>query len=353
MSNKRSVFLPSVVCTIVAMAARADDAVSPTPEKCELREVASLPLSIGESKTSMPTVPVTVGNSPASFIVGLSQPTTAITKEFADTNRIETQTLLSQRKFPFIVYVQRSVNATGIIPSLTIGRITIQNIQAFVLGQSWDVDGVIGLDLLSHMDVELNLKSDKVNLFSQDHCIGQTVYWGRPIVTLPFAFDEQGAPVFQMQLDGKMVTAKLDITKDEATMGRDRAEALFSVTSQTPGLKPRSDVEVVTVTRGRAAASVPGDALKNYDYVFKDLSVSGIEIHNLSVLLGAQPFPETCQGSSRAHILALNADQCNSGVDLVLGRNELRNMRLFFAFKEKTLYITGADPDPQSSAQVH
>lgn len=344
MFNKRTIFVLSAICCLATVPALAADTAPPPPSKCTLTELASLPLSIGTDAMAKPTVPVAIEGSPASFIFGLAHPYTAITKGAADANKIQTEPFAGKHLAPFTVYLGRFANATSVIPTLTIGHAAISNVQALVLLPSRDADGVLGVDVLSQMDVEVNLKAGKINLFSQGHCGDQAVYWGRPYVAIPFGLDGLGVPFFRVVLDGQIVTAKLDIDQSTATMGRDRAETLFGITSATKGVTTAPAVNTVLVQQG-PFVPLPSYTRESLEYTFKSLSMSGIAIHNLNALLIADTYPQECDGLPGSSKRAVEPRQCNSGVDIVIGRNELRNMRLFFSFEEKLLYITSADPD--------
>lgn len=329
---------------VVSATAFAQDLTPPAAaSKCALTQLASLPINIGNEIISVPTIPVAIGAVPASFAIGLAKPYTAITLEVAKADRIHTE-FYEPHQTGF--YLNHLTRGTAIVPSLTVGNAIAPNVHAVVLAPSMGFDGILGTDILLRTDIELNLKARKLNMFSQDHCAGQAVYWGRPFTTLPMTFDEQNVPVFQMQLDGKPVTVKLDPTTREATMRRDVAETLFGLTPKTAGVKARNDIVIVSVSAGNLHA--PSDEeMREYEFTFNDLSLNGIDVHNLHVLLEGSPPPQACRGMAKRSVMMITPEQCNSGVDLVIGRDELRAMRLYFSFKEKLLYMTAADPDPQ------
>jgi len=287
---------------------------------------------------------VAIGAVPASFAVGLAKPYTAITLDVAKANRIQPEFYEPHRTG---FYLNRLTRGSAIVPSLTVGKAVAPNVRAIVLAPSAGIDGILGTDLLLRTDIELNLKARKLNMFSQDHCPGQAVYWGRAFTTLPMTFDEQNVPVFQMQLDGKSISVKLDPTKSQATMQRDVAETLFGLTPKTAGVKLRNDIVTVSVTSGSLHA--PSDEeMREYEFTFNDLSLNGIDVRNLHVLLEGSPPRQACSGGAKQTVMMITPEQCNSGVDLVIGRDELRAMRLYFSFKEKMLYVTAADPDSAS-----
>ena len=64
-----------------------------------------------------------------------------------------------------------------------------------------------------------------------------------------------------------------------------------------------------------------GARIQTYTYTFKELVISGIRFENVPVRLG----------------------DFDGQAQVVLGMNEMKHLRLYFAFKEGVIYVTDAN----------
>jgi hypothetical protein len=168
--------------------------------------------------------------------------------------------------------------------------------------------------------VEFDFNGKKLNLYSPSTCGLGTVFWAASAVSLPFELDPMGNVVFHMQLDGKDVTVEPSLGGTQATMGTAAAESIFGIKDGTPGFQPD-----------------PAGKGNTYRYPFKTLSLGGLTISNPSISIFPQKPSQQCQGKRTG------IGYCFGGSDLQISAAELRALHIFFSFKEKTLYATGAD----------
>jgi hypothetical protein len=77
-----------------------------------------------------------------------------------------------------------------------------------------------------------------------------------------------------------------------------------------------------------------------YQYPFQALSVDGISITHPTIALRTDG-PD-CR--STPHFAGTQLGRCFGRSELDLGLSELRKLHLFFAYGEKTLYLTAASP---------
>jgi hypothetical protein len=66
--------------------------------------------------------------------------------------------------------------------SLDLVSLPIQGTRALMVMETATVSaafpvGILGMDFLSRFDIEPDVTKGKFNLYSQDHCPGQVVYW--------------------------------------------------------------------------------------------------------------------------------------------------------------------------------
>jgi hypothetical protein len=292
-------------------------------EDCTLHRVGSLelkPLDHGELG-----VDVVIAGKPQTLVLGLSNPFSYLVASYAD------KAGFAPKNLPDGVVVNVGHgHATGtlVVPDLRIGATGGKNIH-FLRVEDSAVDdhpanGLLGLDVLSSLDVELDFANNRANLYAQDHCPGKVVYWTAFYAALPFRTDETGHPSFHMELDGKRIKVAFDLVPGHARMGMLTAKRLFDIDETSPGVE--------------AIAVKPPEYSPIHRYPFKALSADGIAIANPQIDL----FPQTAECRPFARYDDPDRTRCLAGADLRIGLDVLRQLHLYFAFKEKVLYVTPA-----------
>ncbi len=163
--------------------------------------------------------------------------------------------------------------------------------------------GTLGWDILRMLDMELDLAHGKINLFSQDHCPGKVVYWTQtaPTAAVPILAGNW-AMIVPMMLDGEKVSVQIDPSYRRAWADPVMVERRF----------------------GQRSAGAAGTPLQ--PYAFKSLGVDGIAVAN------PQLYPYTASESGR-----------DARADVYLGMQQLKQLRIYVAVKEKMIYITAAN----------
>jgi len=195
-------------------------------------------------------------------------------------------------------------------------------------------DGLIGGDILSHYDVELNFVARKLNLFSPDHCEGKVIYWPATAgAIVPFSMRRPSAGDTDIHVpitvDGKDLQAIIDTGAPVTAMGAAVAEKVFGITAASPGVERSS-----------------GD--QEFGYVFHGLSFGGINVGNPRVtiipdLMGATNHNAMVVGGG---ITAREAES-----RLIIGMDVLTKLHLYIAYGEKKLYITPPDQPVAAEAE--
>jgi hypothetical protein len=284
-------------------AAQAEDA----PAACALKRVASL--DIGWQKEGI-TVPVTIGGQDRPMLLSYGVEDSAITRDLA---RGLGARLLPLSHGSRIEYADQTVTWQAVVPDLKIGAIQGRDVHVLVLDDPKPIGGaagVIGSVLLGNVDAEFDFKNNNFNLYSQDHCPGAVVYWSDTATVVPFERNTIGEITLGMTLDGKPVKVQLEMAS-HARMGANIVKALF------------------------------GEDAKAGQHAFKTLEIGGLTIQNPQIEFFADESMMRCDG--RPHAMNGKPYICYGGADLYLGLGELKQLHLFFAFKEKKLYITAAD----------
>ncbi len=196
--------------------------------------------------------------------------------------------------------------------------------------------GLLGQNLFTQVNLEIDYATKTISLFSQDHCPGDGVYWSNEAVVLKY--EREGArrkqvasrlktgidkrqidePIVSAELQGKPVTVLFDTGATFTSMNQDYAKRVFNITPQTPGAEPAGGVFVGS-----------GARIPTWRYTFKELVISGIRFQNIPVLLG----------------------DFKGGAAVTLGMNEMKHLRIYFAFKEGAIYVTAADAGRTTAPQ--
>jgi hypothetical protein len=227
------------------------------------------------------------------------------------------------------------------VPEMRLGHLAVKDVEFLVIPpKSYpdDVVGDIGTLMFGKVDFELDIAGGKFNLFSTDHCPGNTVYWtksGFAQVALKSS-QEMGYLRADMMLDGHPLTVALS-TVGTSRIGMNAMRRIFNVNENSPDLVP-----------------VDQDLLghKLYRYPFKELAADGLSIKNPAILVFDEEPQPGCNDKMHLqdpdHPPVHSTEQprlarCFGGNDVVLGLSVLRKLRLYVSNKEKMLYLTGAD----------
>src|SRR6266404_755701 len=208
-----------------------------------------------------------------------------------------------------------------------LGRLPLNNMEFLVfkpLRPSEAVVGDIGTRLFEKMDMELDIAGGKLNLFSSDHCPGQTVYWTKTgFAQVPLkSSNDIGYIRAEVMLDDKPITVALS-TVGRSRIGMNAMRRLFNVNETSPDL-----------------VVVDQDLLghKLYRYAFKTLTANGLTITNPNILVYDEeprpeckdrthfefPDPEPLHSTDQARLT-----RCFGGDDAVLGLSVLSKLHLY------------------------
>lgn len=324
MRTSLSAALLAVCFTLPDAAAQAED--------CTLKQVAALTFTT--LPNGKPAVPVKIAGHDEQMALATDNAHSAVI------NDVRTSLHLDYRSLPPFVsinYGHHPVTKAVTLSDFQIGAVRVPSYEVLLIQEPTapDAAGTLGLDVLSNFDMELDLKAGKLNLFSQDHCPGQVVYWGAPYAVLPFKVDKVGAFYFDMTLDGKPISVSFATEDAEGDMGMSDAHDVFGIAPNDPALTAAGQDE----RRGGAL----------YSYPFKTLSLSGIAVANPHILLYPQAPSDQCERGALKFEHG-QMTRCYGASQVTLGRSVLRKLHLYFAFKEKKLYVTAADPEPAKPA---
>ncbi len=158
---------------------------------CQLKQYASIDLL--ELRNGFLLVPVTIQDSPGYMVLNTGTAFTSVTQSGADRLALKLKQMPSGAKVQSGAnVVQKYVTAEG----FSLGAVRFNSADFMVIPTDTiptspgdvQVFGILGMDVFAHVDVELDVANRKINLFSQDHCPGQTVYWSKTYDSAPIRF---------------------------------------------------------------------------------------------------------------------------------------------------------------------
>jgi predicted aspartyl protease len=299
-----------------------------TADDCTLKQIASL--QIADSFPGRVVVTATVNNSPHSFMVDTGGLVTELYDDVVQKLGLTTSTInpnveiydtsgnLRRR------YVRVEDFALG--PAHADHKVMV--VKPRGPGEDEGIDGIIGPDVLEHLDVELDFAGRKINLISPDHCEGRVVYWARSYTDTDFSLSDDHI-VIPMTLDGKAVKATVDTGAPATYLSETAAHRLFGIDTRSPGVQRDSDAP-------------PGSPYA-YRYPFKSLSVAGLAVSNPLIHI----LPDLARAAfNRRHHDKEDFDPVTAPqlkeTPMLLGMDVLSKLHLYIAYKERKLYITAA-----------
>lgn len=189
--------------------------------------------------------------------------------------------------------------------------------------------GLFSLNYMRLYDVDVDFGSDKLRLFSQDHCPGAVLYWKAPgaVGTVPITIDN-GRVTVPVMLNGKAITGVIDTAASSSTVYEAVAERVLGVTlgsDKAPADQP--------------SKSPPG---KTYSWTVDNLAIGTLSLANIAI--GVRPDINANQGKDPAQTMRARASAIQAELahpEVKLGMDVLRKLHLYMAFGESKLYVTG------------
>lgn len=168
--------------------------------------------------------------------------------------------------------------------------------------------GVLGLGSLTRYDIEIDNAGKTIALFDENHCSGAGVHWSDDALTLTID-PRRPEKYLGTEVKSKDYENQIVLPIARVVIGDKEASALFDTSSA------RTTVDTFFAKDHLGVKPAPP-----FKHTFESFTVSGMTFENMT-----------------ADLARLN------GVDVVLGMNELKKLRLYFAFKDRMIHITAAD----------
>jgi len=263
-------------------------------------------------------VPATLNSKPFRLLVDTGSDSSSISSDVAE------QLGIPKNFNPFggAFLNNAATNYYSIISSISFGNLHSSAQWPFIIDPDAilmpDMNGLLGADVMSNYDIELDFLGGKMNFFAPNQCPTKT-YWAGPAdyAEMPITLDRASHVVVDATLDGKPVKVFLDTGSPTSIMSLDAARSLFDWDEKDPRLK-----------YAKTIAMNGGAATPFYKFPFATLNFGGVAVLNPKIDL-----------VPRANFNPHGRDNA----EIVLGMSVIRQMHLYISYKGKQLFVTGAE----------
>ncbi len=315
--------------------------------ECKLRQLASVTVSLDPGGAVV--VPVTLNGKPLVMHLSLASAYSAVYEGVAESINLKSDSwpnMLSSNEYHAGGgdELRRQVD----IPKVRIGDLTFTKNTFWVAprpdkvsatsGDSGSMSaGFLGINMFANVDVELDLANRSLAFYAQDHCPGKVVYWSGDFVVIPLRTGEPAGELYiDAVLNGKRIQSSFNAGGRMSSFSGEIARQLFHWDEHSPSV-----------------TSEPGPDGKSQLYVGSmNLKIEGLAIDGGRLLL----FPGGCSELITVHGAFGYGCQLYGAHPLHLGTSILEKLHLYFATKEKKLYVTAAKSravDPEAPQNGH
>ncbi len=337
MFSNKTLYL-ACIFAVSATAAQAQDQNCPP-----LKQVAAIKLD--QTQDGRWLVPVTINGNAKKFLLSTRDAASAMWIEYAKELNLE----ITDATAPAAPSGAPSGGGRGRgssdTPSAPAQKAQVARLEGFALGPiqsgagyfkvandtnkereaNADVVGILGTDLLSREDFDMDFGAKTLNLFSSDHCAGRVVYWNGPTVAVPFTIDTKGQIRFPLVVDGTELSGTLDTGAAHTTMS-----LVFG----------KRKLGISETDEGYDRVETPPLAPAQYTHRFKAIDLGGLALPNPLVYVIDDSQTNKPRVSNSAAIRDVVVDATIP--DVVLGTSVLNKFHLYIETRERKIYVTPA-----------
>jgi len=271
------------------------------------------------------TIPVTVNGVEKHFLLDTGGTFAQIAPAAADALNLQRQESNIE-----LYAVDGSVSHKSVkVQDFGLGRLhggTMLQVSAQDFGE---FDGLFSPVPFTAYDFEVNFAAHKLNVLSNDHCEGKVVYWpAQALAVVPITIKNLHVTV-PVKLDGKDFIAVVDTGSSHTNIRQDAALSAFGLRPDSPGMVANGHI-------GKDENAV------RYNYPFKTLTFEGVTVSNPKVAILPNLMNRNADQSHKINSLIERHSDAVGLPEVIVGMDVLSELHLYFAFKEKRLYITEA-----------
>jgi len=204
--------------------------------------------------------------------------------------------------------------------NLRFGAVSGQDIM-FQVVPNLGFDGILSAGTMANDDIDIDFGAMRLNFFSADHCPGGVVYWPHQALAVVPVTLASGHFELAVTLDGHPLTAVIDTGSPWTILTTRWAEENLGFSAQAPAPQssniPKDDPDKHIYFRKYAALSFPGITITKPLLIVRPIQFGDGN--------------DAGTGNRRAP-------------DLIIGMEVLRHLHLYYAAKERKIYITAAAP---------
>jgi predicted aspartyl protease len=299
-------------------------------ETCVLKQLASLPVTITGKRKII--VPATLNGTTVRAFVDTGSAATMLLKPVADELHLPLQTLRGKRPYGA---GGELAGDKAFVRSLELGQFISNNANIVAVpeidGGKRTYDMVLGGDLLSQVDVDIDLSEGRVRLFERNHCNGNVVYWADTAMSYSFHLSEIKRIELKAKLNGEEVWASLDTGAATTLLSWQAAERI-GLTPESPRLEPAGRVigfdgrKIQSWGTRIDSVAIGGETMQNYPIV----------IANTKRSLGAPT------GSNISEVVY--------SANVLIGTEFFQVNHVFIAYGEQKIYYTPYTPEQRKAA---
>jgi hypothetical protein len=297
---------------------------------CESHQLASLDLEIPVSGAVL--VPVTVNQARLYMYLEVASPWTSVSEQAVVRFALQRTDISKDLD---ITFGDKRVQQYATM-SFQLGDVTYSQEHLLIDPHSTsarryarpDIIGILGIDFLWKMDLDLDLAHRKLNLYEPSKCPGREVYWASQYNVVPLRRDAFGNFFFPMELDGRKLEAILTTNDSVSTLSTDVTRRVYGFDKNSSGIESVADGDGHTIAQYRAMK----------------LTASGLTVVDEKIKL-TDPPNNTCRLTKKDD--AIGYTDCLYRYPLRLGSDILQRLHVYIATKENMMYFTGnADESP-------
>ncbi|HEY2067994.1 MAG TPA: pepsin/retropepsin-like aspartic protease family protein [Rhizomicrobium sp.] len=284
-------------------------------DDCRLTQVTSLPITWSADRSIL--VPATIEDHDELLLIDTAGVYNLLAAQAADDLHLARRAMNQQTHMTLGVN-GKLMSEGAIAHSFKLGNITADRMQFAIIPDTKMLRekavGTLGPSVMANYDVEIDPANSRFNLFAQNHCPGQVVYWTRTsYASVPMRVDSFLHIIIPVELDGHTFEATVDTGSSESWIQYDLAAGSFGWSADSRDLTHDDP----------AHPDSPW-----YRYGFKTLSLNGVDIRNPHIAVHKEP------GSS------------GGMTPIIIGMDVLGKLHTFISYSDKTLYFTGANAPP-------
>jgi len=306
----------------VGSAAAADD-----PAKCTLQRIASLDADTSHGRL---LIKVQIEGRDSWVGVDTGSPVGLINKDVVDELKIP---MRQARAGALIDAAGKSARHFVMVHKLNLNGMVAEDTPFVVMGENgpgiMGEDGIFGANFLASYDVELDLAHHKMNLFTQDHCPGNVVYWTQDYTVVPFRLDASLHATFEATLNGKPLRALLDTGASSTVLSAQVARRMFDFDPVASGATPDGNL----IAGG-------GEVMPFYMHRFDSLTLGGVTFKNTEVKVATDHMTRIIRDEAPKDPSAMPE---TAATPLIIGLSHLAKLRVYIAYGEEMVYFSAAN----------